>query len=162
MSQPSTEKRAQTACFSGHRSIPHSDLRRLTKRLDETITQLISQGVVFFGSGAAVGFDLLAASAVLKQKKHNSAVKLIMVLPCRDQETRWKPEDQKEYHRLLEAADKSVCLSERYYDGCMAARNLRLVEFSSVCVAYMTHERSGTSQTVRFALERELTVINLA
>ena len=121
-----------------------------------------NQGIVFWGSGGACGFDLIAADAVLKQREVNPAVKLIMVLPCRNQEMRWKAEDQNEYHRLLNAADKIVCLSEQYYAGCMAARNLRLVEFSSVCVTYMTHERSGTSQTVRFARERELTVINLA
>ena len=66
------------------------------------------------------------------------------------------------HRRLLEAADKVVCLAERYYDGAMAARNLHLVRHSGICVAYMTHRRSGTGMTVRLARERGLTVINLA
>jgi uncharacterized phage-like protein YoqJ len=134
----------------------------IQQRINDTIGELIEKGVVFFGSGAALGFDLMAAAAVIRHREANQNVKLIMVLPCRNQEVRWKPEDQAEYRRMLDAADKTVCLSERYYDGCMSTRNKHLVENSSVCVAYMTHGRSGTSQTVRYAKERNLAVINLA
>ncbi|MDR0905250.1 MAG: SLOG family protein [Oscillospiraceae bacterium] len=134
----------------------------LTRRLEETITGLIRRGVVCFGSGGAIGFDTLAAQAVLKQRETNPAVKLIMVLPCREQDAKWSASDKREYKRLLDSADKVVCLAEHYYDGCMAKRNLHLVENSGVCVAYMKHGRSGTAQTVRLARERGLTVVNLA
>lgn len=154
--------RQKVCCFTGHRAIASADLTQLTKRLDKTIVELIQKGVVFFGTGGACGFDVLAAKAVLRQKEKNKAVKLIMVLPCRDQDARWNDEEKREYRWVLDAADKVVCLSERYYDGCMAQRNLHLVEHSGVCVAYMKHGRSGTSQTVRLAHERGLTVINLA
>ena len=154
--------RARTACVTGHRIISSVDLPLLTRRLEETIESLIIQGVVFWGCGGARGYDALAGAAVLRLREKYPAVRLIMVLPHHGQEARWPERERQEYRRLLAAADKVVYVSETYYDGVMAARNLRLVEYSSYCVAYLMHERSGTSQSVRLARERGLTVINLA
>lgn len=155
--------KGKTAAFTGHRIIAQADLPTLSQRLDETITELITQGVVFFGAGGARGFDALASKTVLKARESNPAVKLIMVLPCSNQEVKWSENEKQEYRQLLDAADKVVYVSEQpYFDGCMKARNSRLVEESSVCVAYMKHGRSGTGQTVRLAREHGLRVINLA
>jgi len=154
--------REMTACFSGHRNIAEKDLPRLMQRLDETIESLIERGVVFYGAGGAIGFDTLASLAVLKYRKRNPAVKLILVLPCANQDERWSKTDKQTYRHLLNGADKIKYVSERpYFDGCMEARNLHLVQNSGVCVAYMKRARSGTSQTVRLAREHGLTVINL-
>lgn len=155
--------RERVCCFTGHRVISKADLQQLERRLDEIIAELIGQGIVFFGSGMARGFDTLAAQAVLKARRENAAIKLIAVLPCNDQDSRWSEKDKQTYGELLDAADKIVYVSNKpYFDGCMAARNLHLAENSSVCVAYMTHGRSGTAQTVRLARERSLSIINLA
>ncbi|MDR0859180.1 MAG: DUF1273 domain-containing protein [Oscillospiraceae bacterium] len=154
--------RQKTCCFTGHRAIASADVAQIKSRLDETLAELVQQGVIYFGSGGATGFDTLAALAVLKLRERNPAVKLIMVLPCRDQDAKWSDGDRETYKRILTAADKIVYTSERYYDGCMAKRNLHLAENSAVCVAYHTHGRSGTAQTVRYARERGLRIINLA
>lgn len=155
--------REKVCCFTGHRIIAKADLPHIKQRLDETIAELIGQGIVFFGSGMARGYDTLAAQAVLNAREKNTAVKLIAVLPCSDQDSRWSESDKQEYRRLLNAADKITYVSDKpYFDGCMKERNQRLVEESCVCVAYMTHGRSGTAQTVRMANERGLRVINLA
>jgi len=152
----------RVCCFTGHRQIAAAEMPRLLRRLEETIESLIGRGILYFGSGAALGFDTLAVNAVLRQRAKNSKVKLIMVLPCRNQDLRWRENDREEYRRLIEEADKVVCLSEKYYDGCMRERNRHLVEHSGVCVAYMKYGGSGAAQTVRFARERELAIINLA
>ena len=154
--------REKTALFTGHRTVPTSVLPLLTQKLDETITRLVAQGITIFVSGGAVGFDQLAAAAVLKARETNPDVTLVIMQPCRDQDARWKLEDQFAYRRLLNAADRTVCLSEQYYQGCMEARNKVMVEISSVCVAYFTRGRTGTAQTIRMAREQGLTVINLA
>ena len=151
-----------TACGTGHRQISKMLIPRLTQKLDETIALLVAQGITVFVNGGAVGFDQLMAAAILRRRETIHDVKLIIYQPCRDQDARWKQEDQLNYRRLLSAADRVVCLSEHYFDGVMAARNRALVEASSVCVAYMTHGRSGAGQTVRLAREQGLTVINLA
>lgn len=60
--------RSKVACFSGHRKLPQ-DCTELRKNLKKAIIMLIEQGVVFFGSGAALGFDQEAAAMVLKLKR---------------------------------------------------------------------------------------------
>ena len=154
--------KSHTACFTGHRHISASDFPLLSKRLDETIEKLICQGVIYWGCGGAIAFDQMAGFAVLILREKYPSVKLIMVLPCHGQESKWSETDKTAYARLMTAADKTVYVSESYDSGCMARRNLHLVEHSAYCVAYLRHERSGTSQTVRFAREHSLTVINLA
>ena len=155
--------RGKTACFSGHRIISPKDLATLLQRLDEHIAALIQQGVAYFGSGYARGFDMLAAQAVIRARETNRAVKLIAVLPCSDQSVKWPAADQQLYQHLLAAADKVVYVSDQpYEDGCMAQRNLHLVLHSIVCVTYKKHERSGTAQTTRMAAKHGLHIINLA
>jgi uncharacterized phage-like protein YoqJ len=157
------ERKQKTASFTGHRSIKRTDISQLQKELDATISGLIGKGVLFFMSGGAVGFDTLAANAALKAREHNPSVKLILALPCTNQDSRWREADKQAYRHLLDNADEIIYVSEQpYFDGCMAQRNLYLIEHSSVCIAYMTHGRSGTSQTVRMARERGLTITNLA
>jgi len=134
----------------------------LRRWLDETITELVNRGVTRFLNGAAIGFDTIAAFMVLSQRETDPRIKLVIVQPCRNQDAKWCDEDKQAYKRLLNTADEVICLSERYYDGCMAVRNQYLVEHSDICVAYMKRERSGAGQTTRLARARGLEVINLA
>jgi len=157
------DNKALTACFTGHRRIPKDDFPLIKQKLDVTVNMLIKNGIIFFGNGGACGFDHLAACAVLEARKHCPNIKLIMVLPCTDQDKRWIEPDKQAYRYLLDNADKTVYVSEiPYFSGCMEKRNLHLILHSSICVAYMKHGRSGTSQTVRMAKERGLKIINIA
>lgn len=55
-------------------------------------------------------------------------------------------------------------VSERYYNGCMKARNARLVELATdYCICYWNPKdfRSGTGQTVHMAQKKGIEVINL-
>jgi len=152
----------QTCCFTGHRIIAQNELPALKRRLENTIETLINQGVIFYGCGGAVGFDTLAGFTVLHLKKKYNYIKLIMVLPCRNQDLKWTQSDKKAYQKLLAAADKIVYVSENYYDGCMKRRNIHLAENSGFCIAYLKHMKSGTAQTVGIAKECGLTIFNLA
>ena len=124
---------------------------------------LIKQDVTRFFNGGATGFDSLASFAVLAAKKDNPNLKLCMALPCANQDERWRAADRQIYKHLLDNADEVIYVSEQpYFEGCMEARNVYLTEHSGLCIAYMKRRRSGTSQTIRFARERGLAVINLA
>ena len=58
----------ESSCsFTGHRRIPQDDFLNLQKRLQKIIKQLIKQGITTFYCGGALGFDTLAAQAVLKR-----------------------------------------------------------------------------------------------
>ena len=80
--------RSQTCCFTGHRVIPNSEIEQLTNRLSLEIINLIKRGYRYFGSGGALGFDMLAAEVVLSLKATYPHINLILVLPCRDQAKR--------------------------------------------------------------------------
>ena len=139
-----------TAAFTGHRIIAKSELAHVKEALDETIGSLTDKGITLYMVGGALGFDTLAATAVLKAREHNPNIRLLMALPCAEQDSRWRESDKQFYRHLLNNADEIIYVSEQpYFKGCMEKRNRYLVEHSSILVAYMTYGRSGTSQTVR-------------
>lgn len=153
--------RAITACFTGHRYIPDIDIL-VKNRIKKEIEKLIEKGVIYFGNGGALGFDTLVAQMVLDLKEKHPQIKLIMVLPCKEQDKFWSAKDKKIYAYILDRADKKVYVSENYYDGCMLVRNRYLVDNSGYCIAYLRKDKGGTAFTVNYALENELEVINIA
>lgn len=56
----------QTCCFSGHRHLPKQETLHIHNLLVKHILKLIHIGVNTFICGGALGFDTLAALAVLK------------------------------------------------------------------------------------------------
>ena len=152
----------KTCCFTGHRQIPAEYLPTLSGKLREILISYIEKGYTYFGAGGALGFDTLAAQEVLNLRKQYQDIKLILVLPCRDQADRWKKEDQEDYERIKRAADKVVYTSDHYYSGCMHKRNRHLVDCSSLCICYLTNLTGGTAYTVDYARKMGCIVKNLA
>lgn len=155
------ETRARTCCFTGHRKLSKDEIRALERLLPRAVTYLISRGVYYFGSGGALGFDLLASDAVLKCKADKPEIKLIMVLACREQDKFWADDDRKLFHGILARADKTVYISDEYYDGCMLKRDRHLVDHSAHCVCYLRDNTGGTAYTIQFAGEHGLKKYNL-
>ncbi|MCM1168014.1 MAG: DUF1273 domain-containing protein [Lachnospiraceae bacterium] len=149
--------RSKVACFSGHRKLPQ-DCMELKANLEKTITELIERGVVFFGSGGAVGFDQLAAETVLELKENYPHIRLVMVLPCppEEQSLKWSEEQKQRYFEILAQADKVRVLSPRYTDSCMLDRNRHMVDCSEYLVCYLRERRGGTFYTVSYAEQRGL------
>lgn len=152
----------RTACFTGHRTIPFLQRRKIEKRTEEALIEAIKQGYRFFGAGGALGFDTLAAQTVLRLKKTYPQIKLILVLPCLSQTRGWRPEDIAEYERIKAAADKVVYTSQEYTRDCMFKRNRHLVDNSSLCIAYLTENTGGTAYTVDYARFKGLIIKNVA
>ncbi len=152
--------KSQTACFTGHRNIPPEDLPMVQQRLREILMESIANGYRYFGAGGALGFDTVAAMAVLDLKKVYPDIRLILVLPCRDQTRGWKESDIIKYEWIKSKADKVVYTSEHYYNGCMQKRNRHLVDHSSLCICYYTGQKGGTEYTVKYA-SKSLSTIKL-
>ena len=79
----------KTCCFTGHRDIPLGDYQLIFDKTEEMVERLIKKGYLYFGAGGALGFDTIAALAVLKLKEHYPDIRLILVLPCRFQTRGW-------------------------------------------------------------------------
>ncbi len=154
--------REKCCCFTGHRLIPRSLVPELQNRLREEILRLAGEGVNIFLAGGALGFDTLAAQEVLALRQDMPDLRLVLVLPCLGQESRWTPEDAEVYHDLIKQADEAIYTDDVYNRGCMFRRNRYLVDHSSRCVCYLTdREKGGTAYTVRYARRNGLPVVNL-
>ena len=161
----------KTACaFTGHR--PHkfpwkgdeADLRCVALKavLAEQVEKLVAAGVTDFYSGMADGSDVWLSQIVLDLRKENPALKLHCCLPCEGQADKWSSSAQERYHSILGQANSVIYVSHKYYDGCMIARNHRLVEAAGRLLAVFNGvKRSGTGATLNYArkLGREILII---
>lgn len=87
--------REKTCCFTGHRHIPPKEVDGIRERLEAVIKMLYKRGVVYYGAGGALGFDTLAAEAVLRLRDNGFPnLRLILVLPCLDQTKGWNAVDE--------------------------------------------------------------------
>ena len=151
-----------TACFTGHRKIPSNDIPKIKKELIKTLSECIENGYRYFGAGGALGFDTIAALAVLELKQQYPQIKLILVLPCLEQTKGWNDTDIEKYEWIKSKADKVVYTSDNYFRGCMQKRNRHLVDNSSLCICYLTENTGGTFYTVQYAKKNTLKIINIA
>ncbi len=152
----------KTCCFTGHRFIPYAYEMQVKTKLCDEIEALIKKGFEWFVCGGALGFDTLAATASLAMKKKYSHIKLKLMIPCKDQDSKWSAEQKMVYRYIMENADSVEVLNEKYVTGCMHERNRKMVDESSVCIAYLTKTTGGTAYTVNYALGRGVNVINIA
>lgn len=151
----------RTACFTGHRKIPAHDIRKIEKQLDRIIKKLYRKGVIFYGAGGSYGFDMLAEKAVIRARNRHKEIKLILVLPCKNQDKYWTEDNKAAFAEIKNQSDKIVYTSEIYSKDCMHKRNRHLVNFSGYCVAYLNKNSGGTAYTVNYARQNGLEIVNL-
>ena len=155
--------RGSTCFFTGHRSIPDEVMTPLLAEVDGTIESLYGEGFRNFVCGGAVGFDTIAACRVAVAAKKHPDIRFILVLPCRDQTSRWRRTvDLSLYQRIKGFADDVIYARDMYAEGCMHERNRMMADMSSTCVAYYNGARlGGTAYTVRYAEGEGLRIVNL-
>ena len=64
-----------------------------------------------------------------------------------------------EYQAILECADEVLVMYEHYVRGCMHARNRKMADDSSKCVAFCTEKTGGTAYTVNYADKKGIEII---
>lgn len=156
-------ERSNTCCFTGHRDISAVTYGELAAKLEPIVLRLYEKGYRYFVCGGALGFDTFAETCLCSLKARGYDLRLVLMLPCRDQCAKWSAFDKQVYARLSSLADEVVVLSEKYYNGCMQARNRAMVDAASVCICYLNSvEHSGTRATVEYARKTGVSVINIA
>ncbi len=150
-----------TCCFTGHRTVALKDKEKIIVDLDNAIEDVIKKGVKHFISGGALGFDTLAAQAVLKKKEVNPQIILEIAVPCRNQDAKWTEKQKAEYQKILKSADKVTVLFEKYVTGCMHFRDAFMVDNSDIIISYYRGRPGGTQYTFLYAEARGLKIINL-
>ena len=154
--------RERTCCFTGHRKLPSRKIQNIMLNLNREIDRLIDSGVSTFISGGALGFDQMAACLIASKKEMGYDIKLVMALPCYEQESAWSEKGKELYQYLLGQADVVKYVSENYSNDCMEKRNQYMVNQSAYCICALLRDRSGTGQTVRMARLENCNILNVA
>lgn len=155
-------EKLKTCCFTGHRILPQDKIEQILIRLNQEVDNLISQGITDFIVGGSLGFDQVAASLIVVKKEMGHNVRLIFVLPYRNQDALWNAEQKRLYHGLLDEADEIIYISEEYIDGCIQKRNRYVADGSGYCICAPIYEAGETEQMVKYAREMGVEIINIA
>ena len=138
-----------SASFTGHRGV--TDIHKTAERLRVAIMECYNSGVRFFYVGGAVGFDTIAAEAVLHFREQ---------FP--EQDKFFNAESRKKYREILDKADEVVTISNEFSKVAYLMRNDYMVSHSCHVIAYWDGmSGSGTAYTVREAKKRKRSVQNL-
>lgn len=146
----------------GNRLLPRGQADQISARLEEKILKLAGFGVTRFFTGGNLGFDTLAAQTVLRVREENPEVRLVLVLPSRDQAAKWPARAVEMYEGIKAQADDVIYTSESAGRGHMLKRNRFMVDESDYCVTYLCKISGRTAQTVRYAERTGHVVINIA
>lgn len=140
-----------------------SNCESLKNELKKAIISLIEKGVVFFGAGGALGFDMLAEEIVLQLKEYYPQIRLVLVLPCPTQEQtlKWSSEQKERYNNIYKMADKIRILSPHYTNSCMLNRNRHMINNSAHLISYLRENHGGTYYTVNYAEKQGIDIIRL-
>lgn len=147
--------------FTGHRTIPDAHRATLPTLLRRAIAYAYGEGCRDFCTGGALGFDTMAAREVLLFRLQHSDVRLLLYLPCVDQDGKWHKKEQDAYRYLLGMADEVHYIENTYTPDCMRRRNQCLADVCDMMIAYVGHTRSGAAQTVSMAKRLGKPVYNL-
>lgn len=137
--------------FTGHRDVENGHINLVTDRLRRGIEYVYNEGCRNFLTGGAVGFDTMAAKEVILFRMSHTDVRLILVIPCKEQDKSWSCAQRDMYNYILSMADEIVYTGEEYTPHCMKRRNMYLAKNCDVLICYLGREMSGAGQTARMA-----------
>ena len=150
-----------TCAFTGHRNIKYEHKSLLSNLLARAIGYAYDKGCRRFITGGALGFDTEAAREVIRFRMSHPDVSLVLFIPCLDQDAAWSARQKDFYDYTLSVADEVRFVSEHYDKGCMKRRNQAMAEECDILIAYVGHDRSGSSQTLRIAKSLDKETYNL-
>ena len=152
-----------TCCFTGHRKIRKGDEAAIRVKIREQVLPLLEQGVTTFVVGGAMGFDMLAAETLLDlREKEGRALRLVSALPFLQWRENWPREAVEREDRILQGSDEILISAGSYSRQSYLHRDRRMVDASSVCIAYCSRRGGGTAYTVRYAIRQGVPVVNIA
>ncbi len=148
--------------FTGHRSIEERHKPYIHALLLRAVEYAYNEGCRAFCAGGALGFDTEAARAVIEFRISHPDARLILVLPCPEQDAYWSNAQRDSYSFILKNANEVIYTADGYFDGCMRVRNQRLADECHILIAYASSRtKSGASQTVRMAERLSRRIYNL-
>lgn len=142
--------------FTGHRYFAVQDAKYIKSEVIKLCESLITHhGVTEFIAGGALGFDTLAALAVIELKYKYPYIQLHLYFPCTDQTKKWNLRQKELWEKIKRNADDyRYITNSEYIPGCMQLRNRAMVEDAYYGIAYCTRDFGGTASTVNLARDK--------
>ena len=149
-----------TVAFFGHRYI--DNILKVEEQLEEHIRKLLQEHeYVDFLVGRNGDFDQCVSSSVLRVRKNhrddNSS--LILILPYPTSEYINNEQYFEEYYNEIEI---SSAAAKAHPKSAFQIRNREMVDRSDLIICYIENKDGGAWQTVKYAMEKEKNIINLA
>ena len=149
-----------TVAFFGHRYI--DNLLKVEELLEEQIRKLINEKeYVDFLVGRNGEFDQRVSSTVLRLRKNarddNNA--LVLVLPYATAEYTNNENYFNDYYTNIEI---SYAASTAHPKSAMQIRNREMVNRANLIICYVEKKHGGAWQTVKYAINKGKTVLNIA
>lgn len=157
-------EKTRSCFFTGHRKISKEKQILIKQKTKEYAEKLIVEyDVKNFICGGAIGFDTIAAEAVLELKELYPHIMLWIYVPCRGQSDLWDKRAKEKYSLILSMADEVVLVSNgEYCAENMRKRNLKMIKDAFFCIAFCLMNRSGTGFTLRNAEASGCRIFNIA
>lgn len=154
----------RTCFFTGHRIIANKNIEKIEELIADNIEELIVKyDVKNFICGGAIGFDTIAAEAVVKMREKYPHIRLILYFPCYGQSRKWTDNNKIRYELIKSKADEYIYVTEdEYTNDCMNLRNLRMIKDSAFCIAFCVFSKSGTGLTLKNAKAVGTIIKNIA
>ncbi len=153
----------KVVCFTGHRpeKLPCKErgslqTMMLKSFLYKEIYDCIQNGYTVFVTGLSMGIDMWVATIVMSMMKKYPDIKLVTVTPYKNFGKDRKNIDYWEYRNTLDKSSEVICISDEYFKGCMRKRNQAMVDMSDLLIGMIKEDKSGTSQTIRYAKKKGL------
>ncbi len=162
MKKNSGRCRMEKGCsFTGHRIIKSEHRGEIANLVLRAIEYAYGKGCKNFYAGGAIGFDTIAAKEVIRFRISHPDVRLILMLPCINQDEKWNENDKALYRYTLGEADEIIYISDVYTPTCIKERNMRLAESGDIVIIYVGRRNSGSAQTAAMAERLGKEIYNL-
>ena len=155
--------REKTLCFSGSRDIPLYLAPKLDTLIYDIMLSLYNRGYKTFITGGAIGFDTIAAKAVINFKKHYPDIRTVMMIPYKGHDRRWKDDQRLLLENLIEETDEVIYIGKEYSQWIFLRRNDAMVLHSNhlVCFNPPDKTKGGTAYTIQKAKKEKLIISNI-
>lgn len=150
--------------FTGHRKIegkypPSPKWESISQVVREMALSFVAMyDITHFVSGGALGFDQVAAAAVIRLRDQGFPVTLTFALPFPGFEVRWPEKSQAALKSLCRQANKVVFVDNdpRYFPWKMQRRNKYMIDRAQSVIAlkYPAVKKGGTLNAVEYAEQK--------
>lgn len=159
--------KSKTVAFTGYRSskmqiASNVPLPVIKQRIFTEICRLIEEhGKDTFLTGMSEGFDMAAATAVIKARVKYPHIKLIAAIPFPGQAEKYSARDCEKYTGILSQTDHRIVFGESFHLGHYFKRNDFLIDSSDCVVCFYDGQNGGTKYTFERAEKVGSLIINV-